>query len=257
MVRANARRRTSAAGARGTARSDWKAIATELRAAIEAGKLSTGAQMPTEPELMQRFASSRYAVRRALTALQNDGLVRVEQGRGTFVHDGFLVSYRLGERPRFTNVLIENQITPGQEILRIQRVPGEPEVAKALGTRAGAPVLLMELLGYANGQVVKHDINYFPLPRFEQFETHLRQNGSVTEALRQFGIPDYRRQTTSIVGRLPEPAEARLLRQLRTQPIFECLRVDVDLGGAPILFGRTIFSCERVRLILPADDSPG
>jgi GntR family transcriptional regulator, phosphonate transport system regulatory protein len=255
MARTTARGRAKTAGSRIARRDNWKAIAADLRAAIEGGKLSSGARMPTEPELMQSFDSSRYAVRRALTALQNDGLVRVEQGRGTFVHDGFLVSYRLGDRPRFTNVLLENQITPGQEILRIDRVPGEGEVAKALGTRAGAPVLLMELLGYANGQVVKHDINYFPLPRFEEFEARLRQSGSVTEALQQFGIPDYRRRSTSIIGRLPEPAEARLLRQLRAQPIFECLRVDVDAGGAPILFGRTIFSCERVRLILPADES--
>src|SRR5262249_35207877 len=97
---------------------------------------------------------------------------------------------------------------------------------------------------------VKQDINYFPLPRFDAFDHHLRQTNSVTEALASFGIADYRRSHTSIIGRLPTPVEARLLRQLPSQPVFECFRVDVDLAGAPILSGRTVFSCERVRLLV-------
>src|SRR5215813_5322752 len=108
---------------------DWKGIAATLRRQIEDGGLEVGAQMPTEPALMKQFRATRYSIRRALSALQSDGLIRIEQGRGTFVHDGYLVSYRLGERPRFTNVLLENQITPGQEILAIETVPLDAEIA--------------------------------------------------------------------------------------------------------------------------------
>ena len=230
--------------------SGWDAIAGALRREIEAGEVDVGARMPTEPILMRRFGASRYAVRRALSSLQEQGLVRIEQGRGTFVHDGFLVSYRLGERPRFTNVLIENQITPGQEILSIESAALDAEIARSLALALPARALRMELLGYANGQVVKHDINYFPLPRFDDFKPHLAETNSVTEALARFGIADYRRSHTSIVGRLPTPTEARLLRQLPSQPVFECFRVDVDPDGSPILAGRTIFSCERVRLVM-------
>jgi GntR family phosphonate transport system transcriptional regulator len=225
-------------------------VAQHLRSAIERGELAAGAQVPTEPELMQHFGSSRYSVRRALEELQNDGLVRIEQGRGTFVHDAYLVSYRLGERPRFTNVLIENQITPGQEILHIERIAAEDVVAESLGVSKGAEVMRVELLGYANGQVVTQDLNHFPLPRFDAFEPVLRRTQSLTEAFTAFGIADYRRKVTSIVGRLPTAKEARLLRQLPAQPVFECFRIDVDAADLPIVVGETIFSCERVRLVL-------
>src|SRR5262249_27758047 len=124
------------------------------------------------------------------------------------------------------------------------------EIARSLALRLPAQAIRMELLGYANGQVVKHDTNYFPLPRFDGFQLLLRQTSSVTEALANFGLADYRRSHTSIVGRLPTPVEARVRRQWPPQPVFECLRVDVDPAGAPILFGRTIFSCERVRLVV-------
>lgn len=243
-------RRSQAVTRAAGSRRGWRDVAQHLRQAIERREFDVGQQIPTEPELMASLGSTRYAVRRALTSLQKDGLIRIEQGRGTFVHEDFLVSYRLGDRPRFTNVLLENHMTPGQEILRIDTIPAEREVALALGLKAGRPVLLMEILGYANGQVVKHDTNYFPLPRFRDFERTLRQTGSVTEALAQEGIADYRRRSTSIIGRPPTPREARLLRQLPSNPIFEIVRVDVDLADRPVLFGVTLFSCERVRLTL-------
>ncbi len=233
-------------------RASWRDVELRLREAILRSDFGIGDRIPTEPELMAAYGSSRYAVRRALTQLQKDGMIRIEQGRGTFVHDDHLVSYRLGERPRFTNVLIEDQITPGQEILRIKTVPAESSVTDALGMTLGEGVLLMELLGYANGEVVKHDTNYFPLPRFEGFEVELRNTRSVTEALATRGVVDYRRKSTSIIGRLPSPTEARLLRQLPASPVFEILRTDIDGDDVPILFGITIFSCTRVRLILAA-----
>ena len=231
-------------------RPSWRHVEIRLRQEIEKGRFAVGEQIPTEVELVQVFQASRYAVRRALTNLQKEGIIRIEQGRGTFVHENFLVSYRLGERPRFTNVLLENQITPGQEILRIARIGAPAHVARSFDIPEGEPVVYMESLGYANGQVVKHDTNYFPLPRFEAIEPTLRTASSVTAALTAHGVDDYLRKTTSIVGRLPSPAEARLLRQLPANPIFEITRLDIDKADRPVLFGVTVFSCERVRLTL-------
>jgi GntR family phosphonate transport system transcriptional regulator len=228
----------------------WREVEIYLRDVIERNEFEAGSQIPTEVELMRRLGATRYAVRRAMARLQKSGLIRVEQGRGSFVHEGYLVSYRIGHRARFTSSLIEDNVTPGQEILRIQAIPAPENACEFLDLAEGSPVLFMELLGYADGLVVKHDVNYFPLPRFDGFETALRRTTSVTDALASVGIVDYHRKSTSIIGRLPSPAEARLLRQLPGDPIFECQRLDADEAGTPILFGVTKFSCERVRLVV-------
>lgn len=236
-------------------RTGWRDVVQALRRSF--GADAPGTRIPTEPELMARHGASRYAVRRALANLEQEGLVRVEHGRGAFVHDGYLVSYRLGDRTRFTDVLLEEQITPAQEVLRIAQAPAEPMVAAALQVEPGAAVLTMESLGYANGQVVKHDVNHFPLPRFAAMPATLQTARSVTAALAAHGVPDYRRRFTSVVGRLPTPAEARLLRQPASRPVFETVRLDIDMQDRPVIFGTTVFSCERVRLVLdrgePAD----
>ncbi|MGW4486657.1 FadR/GntR family transcriptional regulator [Amycolatopsis sp. NPDC004368] len=51
------------------------------------GSLGPGAKLPTERDLVQRLSAPRSAVRRALDALERDGLVIRHVGRGTFLTD--------------------------------------------------------------------------------------------------------------------------------------------------------------------------
>ncbi len=62
-------------------------IADSLRQRIQARHLPPGKQLPTEPNLAREFGVGRVTVRRALSILETEGLLRREKGRGTFVHD--------------------------------------------------------------------------------------------------------------------------------------------------------------------------
>lgn len=52
---------------------------------IASGQLQPGDKLPTERELAEMFGGGRSTVRRALEALEKDGLIGREVGRGTFV----------------------------------------------------------------------------------------------------------------------------------------------------------------------------
>lgn len=56
-----------------------------MRMALEA-PLSDSEPLPPEPRLMERFGVSRGTLRRAIDEMARDGLLSVEQGRGTFVN---------------------------------------------------------------------------------------------------------------------------------------------------------------------------
>ncbi|NOY30338.1 MAG: GntR family transcriptional regulator [Planctomycetes bacterium] len=58
-----------------------------LLAEMVAGRLKPGLPLPSELRLADKFNVSRVTVRRALSEMENEGLVRREQGRGTFVSD--------------------------------------------------------------------------------------------------------------------------------------------------------------------------
>jgi DNA-binding FadR family transcriptional regulator len=54
------------------------------------GTLGPGAKLPTERDLVERLAAPRSAIRRALEALERDGLVIRHVGRGTFLTEAAL-----------------------------------------------------------------------------------------------------------------------------------------------------------------------
>src|SRR5438874_9375286 len=67
--------------------SGYLGIAAALRERITRGELPAGAQLPPIGELARQHATTAITARRALRALEEEGLVRVEHGVGTFVAD--------------------------------------------------------------------------------------------------------------------------------------------------------------------------
>ena len=56
-----------------------------LRREIQAGRWKAGTRLPSEAELVSRFAVSRITVSRAVRALQQAGLAERRAGSGTFI----------------------------------------------------------------------------------------------------------------------------------------------------------------------------
>jgi GntR family transcriptional regulator, transcriptional repressor for pyruvate dehydrogenase complex len=66
----------------------YEQILQQVEEAILKGQLKPGDQLPPERDLAQRFGVSRTAVREAVKALREKGLVEAFTGRGTFVTNG-------------------------------------------------------------------------------------------------------------------------------------------------------------------------
>lgn len=65
----------------------YQQIIDYLQAQIAAGILPVGAQLPTEKELSTQFNVSRITSKRALTELENAGIIERTQGKGSFVKE--------------------------------------------------------------------------------------------------------------------------------------------------------------------------
>ena len=66
----------------------YEQIVQQLEESILKGQLKPGDQLPPERDLAQQFGVSRTAVREAVKALREKGLVEAYTGRGTFVTNG-------------------------------------------------------------------------------------------------------------------------------------------------------------------------
>lgn len=66
----------------------YEQIVEQIEEAILTGRVKTGDQLPAERELAEQFGVSRTAVREAVKALREKGLVEAHPGRGTFITNG-------------------------------------------------------------------------------------------------------------------------------------------------------------------------
>ena len=66
----------------------YEQIVRQIEDSILKGALKPGDQLPAERELAQNFGVSRTAVREAVKALREKGLVEAYSGRGTFITNG-------------------------------------------------------------------------------------------------------------------------------------------------------------------------
>ena len=227
----------------------WRSIAQALAASISEGSLTPGAKLPTEHELATQFAVNRHTVRRALISLDEDGLVRVEQGSGWFVREQ-VIAYPVGRKTCFSENLSRQSRIPGGEVLAHGEVPAQAVVARALGLTEQSPVVWMDTVGQADGRHINVSTRFFPQARFPRIVEAYQRTGSVTSCMARFGVKDYHRRSTTISARLPTAEEARILGQSRHHPVLVSENLNVDADDTPVEYGLTRFSSDWVRIVV-------
>lgn len=158
-----------------------------LRAEIERGVWRPGDLIPSERELCQTYGISRITVRQALSDLVGEGLLRRDQGRGTFVA-AQKIRKTLSRLTGFTAEMHGRGRKPGSRVLRQELAPALPRVAESLEVEAGQPVVLLRRLRLADGEPVGIEAAHL---RFPGCEALLQEDlsGSLYEVLeRRHGI---------------------------------------------------------------------
>ena len=109
----------------------YEQIVQQIEESILNGTLKAGDQLPAERELAQRFGVSRTAVREAVKALREKGLVEAYSGRGTFITDGTSQAVR-----QSFDLMVKIGQPEGSTDLAEVRSILEPEIAALAAERA-------------------------------------------------------------------------------------------------------------------------
>lgn len=226
----------------------WRQIAQALSDEIGPGRLGPGARLPTEAQLAERFSVNRHTVRRAIETLVRDGLVRVEQGRGSFVADD-VIPYPVGTRTRLHEWIRRQNREPAGRVVAVRELACSDDVAIGLGIERGAPVVLLERVGLANNVPVSLGAHFFSGERLPGIYEALRREPTVTAALASVGVADYFRTSTSVSSRMPTAQEARLLEIARSRPVLVCENINADTDGRVVEFGLTRYPSSRVKIV--------
>jgi GntR family transcriptional regulator, transcriptional repressor for pyruvate dehydrogenase complex len=116
----------------------YEQIVQQIEESVLNGSLKPGDQLPAERELAQRLGVSRTAVREAVKALREKGLVEAYSGRGTFITDGtshaarqsFDLMIKIGQQESSEDLAeLRLLLEPGIAALAAERIGEEHLVA--------------------------------------------------------------------------------------------------------------------------------
>jgi len=108
----------------------YEQIVQQIEESIVNGDLKPGDQLPAERDLAHRFGVSRTAVREAVKALREKGLVEAYSGRGTFITDGTTQAVR-----QSFDLMVKIGQPEGSTHLAEVRAILEPEIAALAASR--------------------------------------------------------------------------------------------------------------------------
>jgi GntR family transcriptional regulator, transcriptional repressor for pyruvate dehydrogenase complex len=108
----------------------YEQIVQQIEDSILRGSLKPGDQLPAERDLAQRFGVSRTAVREAVKALREKGLVEAYSGRGTFITNGTSQAIR-----QSLDLMMKIGNVEGSHHLAELRAILEPEIAALAAVR--------------------------------------------------------------------------------------------------------------------------
>ncbi|HLX74162.1 MAG TPA: FadR/GntR family transcriptional regulator [Terriglobales bacterium] len=109
----------------------YEQIVQQIEDTILKGNLKPGDQLPAERDLAEQFGVSRTAVREAVKALREKGLVEAYTGRGTFVTNGTLHAIR-----QSLDLMVKiGQADGATQLVEVREIL-EPEIAALAAERA-------------------------------------------------------------------------------------------------------------------------
>jgi GntR family transcriptional regulator len=208
----------------------WHQTERVLRALIADGTWRDGAQIPNEAKLGEMLGVSRITMRHALRNMEEWGLLRREQGRGTFVRSSTIIAGARGPTS-LTQEMADRGLSVGSRILELREIPADNSVASALEIREGASVVKLRRLRLGGGQPIGVQTAYLPEKRVPGLADMEGALVSLYATLRdRFGLVPQSALEVYRVG-AASAEDAELLEVATGSPAFIVQRTTSDARG--------------------------
>ena len=217
-----------------------------LEKRIQSGEFQIGDQFPTDECLCEEYGLSRGTVRRAIDMLVDEGRLRREQGRGTFVTAPQLTPsfFRLAS---FDEEMRQRGRTPSTKLIHLKVIPASEQIAADLGLNVGEDVIEIARLRLADGLPMAFETRYLAYKICPDLVKEDLENQSIHDLLiDKYNIPLIRARHT-IEARV---LTARETKMLQTRPVsagFFVSRITYTLDDRPVTMYRIVYRGDEYR----------
>jgi GntR family transcriptional regulator len=224
-----------------------------LRLEIESGNWKVGEQIPVEEDLCAYFSLSRTTVRKSLDALVNRGLLRREQGCGTFVAEPKMIEGLVNRPIGFFDDMTERGFQVVTQVLELHRITPTNVVARELQLLPGATVIEIRRVRYILDLPVVVVNSYVPYELCPSLlEADLTHTG-LYKFLREHGGYKTFRAKSFVEAVGADEMEAQLLRVKVGSPLLMIESTVYLADGRPIDHYKSRHRGDRMRLIMESE----
>ncbi len=206
----------------------YQRFALVIKAAVRNGMLQHDDILPSEREFSQLLPISRITVRKALEALENEGVVYRSRGYGTQIRSP--LEYSLKESKGLSQHVVLNGKTPSTRWINKSRVVCNDEIAHLLALPSGSHVFLLKRIRYVDEQAVSVEESYVP----EALIDNPDQIGvSLYDYFRAHDIQPGRAQSR-VSARMPDTEIQQQIALADNLPVLVIKQRLLDVEGNPI-----------------------
>ncbi len=137
----------------------YKEVNQDLSDKIKNGFYKSGDKIPSERELCEVYGVSRMTVRQAVMALESEGKVIREKGRGTFVTSPNLYQDNLKS---FTKTLVAQNMTPTTRVIEASKVSHLRKISQILGVEESSSYYKIKRLRLGDDVPIALETVYIP-----------------------------------------------------------------------------------------------
>lgn len=217
-----------------------------LRDRIRSGQYALGAVLPGEQELAKIFDVSRITVKRAMNELAAHGLVSRHRGRGTVVMFNAGVPVVQGRFDTLFDALRRMGLETEVELLDLEEIPADAELADAMGLSSGEPVQRAVRLRRLEGDTFSYLLTHVPMEIAKDFSRDDLQREPLLALLERSGAAAVAADQT-ITAVAAEPHIAGALKVAPGSPLLKITRIMRDRDGRAVQHITAYYRPERFR----------
>lgn len=224
----------------------WMRAKSALESRIAVGEVASGSRLPPERELCRLLGISRVTLRKALTALVEDGVLRAAQGRGWYV--------TASERQEWPNTLESFSETARRMglvasslVLRADWGPATFDEAEALQIAPGTTLFRLERVRMLDGVPIAVDQSLVPADIAAGFDAVDFTTCSLYDTITALGHRLAQADTT-VEARPADVALAGHLATAAGTPVLEMRQTVRDQDQRPLLSSAIRYAGDRYRL---------
>ncbi|MCX5439595.1 GntR family transcriptional regulator [Streptomyces sp. NBC_00569] len=243
-------------------------IADDLVRQIKEQILAPGDQVPSESDLIKKYAASQGTVRKAFAELRATGLIETRHGKGSYVKrrppvrrkssDRFRRSHRTAGNAAYLAEAQQAGSKPSVSVLYVGPTEAPEEIAERLSVPTGAKVLARRRLYFSDGIPTEEATSYLPWDVAKDIPELFEENpggGGIYARLEEHGHT-LKELSETVRVRLATKQEIVALSLSPGSPIIHLTRNAESQAGRVVEVCDTFMAADQFVLEyrIPADD---